>query len=117
MSTKWFSQDTMKQLAYGYGKVTIHGQWNDTRGEFDESIELEVLHNEECNSSRWNTIHDLVFVDTQTGEAYHTQYEQGKTESQMLDPFDYDKEGVDCQIVDVWEEQVTTTVIKWKESK
>lgn len=114
MSTKWFSQDTMKQLADGYGTVTIHGEWNETRGEFGESVVLEVLHNEECNTSRWNTIHDLVFVDTKTGEAYHTQYEQGKTESQMFYPFDYDKEGVECQIVDVWEEQVTTTVIKWK---
>lgn len=113
MSTKWFSQDTMTQLAHSFGNVTIHGQWNETRGEFDPSVVLEVLHNEQCNTTRWNSVHDLVFIDKETGEGYHTQYEQGLTESQMLTPFFYDKEGVDCEIVDVWEEQVHTTVIKW----
>lgn len=117
MKTKRFPQDIMKQMAYGCSTVTIHGEWNEARGEFKESVFLEVLHNEQCDTTRWNSVHDLVFVDTESGEAYHTQYEQGLTESQMLEPFYYDPEGVDCDIVDVWEEQVTTTVIKWKESK
>lgn len=117
MKTKRFPQDIMKQMAYGCSTATIHGQWNETRGEFDESVVLEVLHNEQCGTTRWNSVHDLVFLDTESGEAYHTQYEQGLTESQMLEPFHYDPDGVDCDIVDVWEEQVTTTVIKWKEGK
>ncbi|AZU98129.1 hypothetical protein SEPL_240 [Salmonella phage SE_PL] len=117
MKTKRFPQDIMKQMAYGCSTVTMFGEYNDKMGCFDDDVELEVLHNEECNTTRWNSVHDLVFVDKQTGEAYHTQYEKGLTESQMLEPFDYDKDGVDCDIVDVWEEEVTYKVIRWKDSK
>jgi|AGFT01.1.fsa_nt_gi hypothetical protein len=114
MKTKRFPQDVMERLAHSYGKVTFYGQkWNESMGAFDDDLVLEVLHNEQVDTTRWNSVHDLVFIDTETGEGYHTRYEQGLTESQMLTPFYYDKEGVDCDIVDVWEEQVTTTVIKW----
>lgn len=115
MSTKLFSQDTMQRLAYSYGTVKVQGDWNEKTGEFETDTVLEVIHNEQCDSTRWNSVHDLVFIDKETGVTYHTQYEQGLTESQMLEPFYYDRDGVECDIVETWEEQVT--VLRWKEKK
>lgn len=104
----------MKRLAASYGPVTVYGEYNDKLDEFEKDIELHVVHNEQYDTNRWNSIHDLVFIDTSTGIGYHVQYEEGLTESQMLTPFYYDKEGVECQEVEIWEEEVTYTEVKWK---
>ena len=115
MSTRWFSQKIMKELAYSYGTVTVYGAWDEKTEEFGPDTILEVIHNEQCDTTRWNSVHDLVFVDKATGVTYHTRYEKGLTESQMLEPFYYDNEGVECDIVKTWEEQVT--VLRWKQKQ
>lgn len=115
MAYKVFPQKVMERLAYTtYGEVTINGAWNEEKEDFEPDLVLEVLHNEQCDTTRWNSVHDLVFVDKATGEAYHTRYEQGLTESQMLEPFYYDRDGVECDIVRVWKEEVTYTETKWE---
>lgn len=111
---KTFPQKTMIQLAYSSGEVTIHGKYNERTDTFEDDVVLDVVYNEQCDTNRWNSVHDLVFVDKSTGIGYHVQYEQGLTESQLLSPFYYDKEGVECDEVKVWEEQVTYTEIKWE---
>lgn len=115
MTTKIFPQSLMKDLSYGYGTTKVMGDYNEKTDSFAPDIEYEVLHNEQCNTTRWNSVHNLVFLDKSTGKTYHTQYEIGLTESQYLSAFDYDKEGVECTEVQTWEEQVTYTVLKWRD--
>lgn len=106
-------KNTMKQLANSWGKTKVLGNWNEKLGDFEPDIEYEIIINEEIDTGRWNSIHDLVFLDTSTGKYYHTRYEQGLTESQMYSPFDYD-DYVECDEVTITQKPVTTIETTWK---
>lgn len=104
----------MKHLAELEAKdtYTLSGDWNAVLNSFAPDITFTVLVNDHNSDGRWNSRHDLVFVDNSTGTKYHTQYERGLTESVLYRPFEFDTE-VQCNEVEIHEEIQTITVLKW----
>lgn len=76
-------------------------------GEVCEGFETyEVISNEQTDSSRWSSHHELIF---KCGDKfYRTTYSKGLTECQDERPFEYDAAEIEC--VEVFPKQVTTTV-------
>lgn len=51
------------------------------------------LHQEQVDTRRWVSVHELIFRAPDDGKAYRVTYEQGLTEHQDgLDPWNYDKQ-------------------------
>ena len=54
----------------------------------------EVLENEPIGHSRWSVQYQMVF--SFEGKTYISHYSIGATEYQMEEPYEYDKEMVNC---------------------
>lgn len=92
--------------------MTLHGEWDEKLDDILPDRVFTVVVNEEVDKGRWNSIHDLVFVDNSTQKHYYVRYEKGLTESQYYEPFDNERE-VECTEVIVTEKQVTYTEYTW----
>ena len=60
-------------------------------GEADPEWGLEVEANEQIDSNRWSSIHQLVVRD-KNGKFWAATYRKGLTENQDESPFEYDGE-------------------------
>lgn len=116
MIEKKFAHSLMVRLADSFEGSVIKelGDWNEKTEKFAPDIEYEVIVNAWYDDKRWNSVHDLVFLDKSTGKYYHTRYEKGLTESQYLNPFDYDKEGVMCDEVTITQTERTIIETTWE---
>lgn len=113
--TKSFPKELMRNLAETYsGEVKYMGEWNERIGTFAEDELYEVIVNEHYDDSRWNSVHNLVFLEKSSGKYYHTRYERGLTESQMCNPFDGEVT-VECDEVTISTHIEQITVTTWKE--
>lgn len=54
----------------------------------------KVLSNEQFDSGRWMSYHELVIQDVKTRFIYLTTYQRGLTENQYCDPFEDEGEMV-----------------------
>jgi hypothetical protein len=88
-----FDAEILRELAWGC--------------EFDD---YKVLSDEQVDSSRWESHHELVF--RHDGKLYMACYSQGLTECQDSRPFQYDREE-ECPEVEAYE----VTVTKYREKK
>lgn len=115
MISKTFPHKLMVQLADSWDGSVIKemGDWNEKTEEFAPDQEYEVIVNEFYDTKRWTSEHDLVFLDKSTGKYYHVRYEKGLTESQYLSPFDYYKDGVECDEVQITRTERTIIETTW----
>ncbi len=75
----------------------------------DGSDEFAVLSNELIDTTRWSTVHELVFE--YGGKTYRTSYTRGATECQDEQPFEYEPDEVECAEV----RATTVEVVKYIE--
>ncbi len=68
--------------------------WDDHDG-----TDFKVVVDEQTDSGRWESYHDLVFKYHANGNYYRTHYSQGLTESQDSRPFEYEPDEIECQKV------------------
>lgn len=93
MTTKLFSKEVLQELV-----------WGDVEG-------LVVMLNEQYSSSRWSSLHELVFRE---GEKYYrVEYSRGLTECQDERPFEYEGDMISCTEVVPYEK----TVIAYKNAE
>jgi len=76
---------------------------------FDESELLVKVEENMVEQRRWVTAYECIFQDTTTKKCYQTNYDMGSTEYQESEPFEYDKDEIECvevyqieQLVKVW---------------
>ena len=60
---------------------------------------LEVVHSEMIDTSRWSNIYERVYKDLDTGKYWRTSYRVGATECQDERP--YENDGSEIQFVEV----------------
>ena len=58
--------------------------------DYDEEI-YEIIQNEQVDSTRWSSVHELVIQTKVDGRFWKTTYTKGLTESQDESPFEYSK--------------------------
>ncbi|MCK5613180.1 hypothetical protein KAR91_65515 [Candidatus Pacearchaeota archaeon] len=75
-------------------------------GESDDLMEIESSI---IDTTRWATVHSIVFKDVRTGRYYESYFNRGATEMQDESPYEYDNDIIEVQ--EVVQKEVTTT--KW----
>lgn len=114
--TKTFPHDTMVSLADSWACddiIKIRGKWSDILEDVEPDKEYVVVVNEWYDDGRWNSQHDLVFLDKQDGKYYHVRYEKGLTESQYYNPFDGEKT-IECHEVSITQTPRIIVETTWK---
>jgi len=74
-----------------------------------EEDEIEIKEKKLIDTSRWSTIHSLVFSFRR--KFYQTRYSRGATEQQDESPFEYADDQIECKEVF----QVEKTIIMYEE--
>ena len=66
----------------------------DTSTEWYKEVEgcpnVEVVHSELVDTTRWSHVHERVYKDLDTGKYWETTYRTGATECQEERPYEYD---------------------------
>ena len=75
----------------------------------DDELGLTVESNEQVDTSRWTSIHQLVLKD-RDGRFWETTYERGLTESQDIQPFEDDEDEIEFHEV----EKVPVTTYEYR---
>jgi hypothetical protein len=97
MATREFTRDELEALG-------IPDEW-------DSAHPAERLHEEQIDTRRWYSVHEVVFRAPDDGKAWAVSYVQGLTESQdSTDPWEY--EGKTIQAIEMEPHEVTVT--KWR---
>ena len=76
--------------------------WGNSHGADPGSYPLnfECVLKELVDTSRWSTIHEVVYKDLETGKFYESSYRKGATESQDERPYEYDGAEIElCEVV------------------
>lgn len=61
-----------------------------------ETGKLRVVKDSLLDTTRWSSLHLLVFENKEDGALYRTTYSRGLTEMQDESPFEYDTGPIDC---------------------
>lgn len=98
MSTRTFTREALEEMGIPYS-------WDAEPGKA-----AERLHEEQVDTGRWVSVHEIVFRAPDDGRAWSVCYEEGLTESQDgTDPWDYDDEITATEM-----EPHEVTVIQWR---
>ena len=92
-----FKKDVLQELAYTSEK----------KGFVEDDVVYSVVKNEQVDSSRWSSHHDLIFIADD--KFYSTYYSKGLTESQDESPFEYEPDEIECIEVIPVEKTVVVT--------
>lgn len=75
----------------------------------------EIVLCELVDTTRWSVIYEQVFRVKDTGLLYSTSYSSGATEQQDEEPYEYEKDTINCP--EVFAVQVEVTQYQIKEEK
>ncbi|MFE5159112.1 hypothetical protein ACFRNT_11370 [Streptomyces sp. NPDC056697] len=77
--TREFTREELEEIGIPY-------EWDAEPGKA-----AEQLHEEQVDTRRWVSVHEVVFRAPDDGKAYSVMYEEGLTEQQEdTDPWDYE---------------------------
>ena len=85
------NEQARELLELGVGDTTT--EWGDDDGPYP--VNLELVHEDLIDTSRWSHIHERVYKDLNTGKFFHTTYSVGATECQDERPYEYDGDEVE----------------------
>ena len=71
-----------------------------------DTDDYEIITTEIVDTTRWSTVHEMVFQDLATGKCYRSYFNRGATEMQDECPYEFDKKIIKC--VEVVEKEVTS---------
>lgn len=92
-TTKKFDQDVLDGICYG-----LDG--------------YRRISNEIIDHRRWSVTHELLFEELETGNVYQVFHERPATESQEVEEWDVDEDGmVECTLMKPVEVTVTKYVV------
>jgi hypothetical protein len=75
-------------------------------GDSDDLVEIE---SSVIDTTRWATVHEVIFKDINTGKHYESYFNRGATEMQDERPYEYDNDIIEVQEV----EHKEVTAMKW----
>lgn len=64
-------------------------------GELEPNSLLEYITVTDEGSGRWASYHHMILRHKETGEYWGASFEKGLTEAQDVQPFEYDRDGVE----------------------
>ena len=73
---------------------------------------FEVIEDEQVDTTRWSTMHEMVFKFKYNGLFYATNYSQGATECQDERPYEDEDDEIECYQVVPTEVKVIRYVAK-----
>ena len=79
----------------------------------DESVEYVIIDEKIVDTDRWSIQYEVIFKNLKTGKYYRTYWQRGATEMQDEQPFEYDKDDVSCNEVEL----VEVMVKQWRRVK
>ena len=75
----------------------------------EDTDEYKIIETEIVDTTRWATVHVMVFKDLATSKCYRSYFNRGATEMQDERPYEYDNPIIKCH--EVVEKEVLTK--KW----
>ena len=78
MPTREFTREALEEMGIPYRHTAEPGK------------AAERLHEEQVDTRRWVSVHEIIFRVPEDRKTYSVTYEEGLTEQQDADPWDYE---------------------------